>query len=98
MFNEYNTQETWQLYKSLGGLKELEKHKPIVSNIVWELYSIFSECRCDLKRDEIITTKIIEENAHQINFEMDKIIQVIKSADKHYLKLCIDKEKRNNQK
>lgn len=98
MFYDNNTQETWNDAKYLGGLEELEAARPKSNKRVWQLYNLFSELRRETAENCKIKKAEIEQSAKALEYETDKAVQVIRSADDHYFKLCADKIKRMNQK
>jgi hypothetical protein len=98
VFFENSTREAWMDAKALGGLDELEASKPKVSDNVWSLYSVYSQCRRDAEGMNRIKYDDFYAKASVLRYETDMAVSVLQAADDHYLKLCADKLKRMNQK
>jgi len=80
----------------LGGLDDLESARPKVKPRIYQLYSIFNRLRRDADDMKPIKSDVIFNAAAVLNYEQDKAVRVIQSADDHYLKMCADKIKRMN--
>lgn len=79
----------------MGYLEEHEESTPKPKRaIVWQLYGIYLDCRREGKELERIKAKTFYKAAEHLNYETDKAVKVLQSADDHYLKLYADKLKR----
>jgi hypothetical protein len=82
-------------FKDLGDPHGWYKNEPKVPDRVWALYRIYSELLSDLSEKESIKSTDILRLAGRVDYEPDKAVFVIKSADRHYHKLCADKIRRS---
>lgn len=96
MFYGNNTREVWRDAKLLGGLDELEFHRPKVKHRIYNIYNVFSRLRRDTEDGKPIKYNDIIQSIDVVNYEPDKAAEVIQAADDHYLKLCAEKFKRMN--
>ncbi len=96
MFFENNTRETWLDAKYLGGLDELEANRPKVKKRIYDLYNCFASCLRDADEMRPIKSDAILKAVSVLNYEPDKAVKVIQSADDHYRKLYAEKLKRMN--
>lgn len=65
---------------------------------MWALYDVYSQCLRESEHMKPIKAALLYEAAGVLNYERDKAVKVLQSADDHYLKLCADKIKRNAPK
>jgi len=84
--------------RDLGGLDRYYENEPKVKPRVTALYNAFISCRRDAKENRPIKLKHLYKAAEVLDYEQDMAVMVMQAADNHYLKLCIEKMKRERLK
>lgn len=87
----------WKDLRDLGDPHAWYKNEPKVPDRVWALYRIYTDLISETSEKESIKSADIIRLSASIGYEPDKAVFVIKSADRHYRKLCADKIRRSSK-